>query len=169
AGVDCSDHEVNIKILLDGVVAAGDMTVKQRDLLLAEMTDDVAALVLRDNYDQTAALANAKAQAASMADVHLRYMRKLEHAGQLDRELERLPSEEELELRMAAGAGLTTPEFAVLLAYTKIVVYQDLLASDVPEDPYLSQALPRYFPAALRERFPEQFERHPLRREIIAT
>src|SRR6202011_4140754 len=105
AGVDCSDHEVNIKILLDGVVAAGDMTVKQRDLLLAEMTDDVAALVLRDNYDQTAALANAKAQAAGMADVHARYIQHLEQAGKLDRELERLPSDEALEERMAAGVG----------------------------------------------------------------
>src|SRR6202011_3961292 len=111
AGVDCSDHEVNIKILLDGVVAAGDMTVKQRDLLLAEMTDDVAALVLRDNYDQTATLANAKAQAAGMADVHLRYIRSLEQTGQLDRGLEQLPSDEEFEERMAAGKGLTTPEF----------------------------------------------------------
>ncbi len=169
AGVECSDHEVNIKILLDAVVADGDMTVKQRDRLMADMTDDVAALVLRDNYDQTGALANAKAQAGSMADVHLRYIRALELAGKLDRALEFLPSDEAFEERMAAGAGLTTPEFAVLLAYTKIVVYRDVLASDVPEDPWLSQALTGYFPAALQDRFSDRFQRHPLRREIIAT
>jgi glutamate dehydrogenase len=169
AGVDCSDHEVNIKILLNSVVADGEMTLKQRDRLLAEMTDEVAALVLRDNYEQTQALGNAKAQSVGMADVHARYIRSLEQAGKLDRELERLPSDEALEARMAAGMGLTTPEFAVLLAYTKIGVYQDLVASDVPEDPYLGQALQQYFPAHLGERFADHLARHPLRREIIAT
>src|SRR5579859_5391809 len=169
AGVDSPDHEVNIKILLDAVVADGDMTLKQRNLLLADMTDEVAGLVLRDNFEQTRALGRAKAQAASMVDVHARYIRSLEHAGGLDRELEYLPSEEALAERAAKGGGLTTPEFAILLAYTKILAYESLLASDVPDDPYFAGELARYFPAALRERFAGQLQRHSLRREIVAN
>src|SRR5581483_8368040 len=133
AGVDCSDHEVNIKILLDTVVADGEMTVRQRDRLLAEMTDEVAAMVLRDNYDQTGALAVARAQAAAMVDVHARYLRKLESEGSLDRAIEFLPSDDVLAQRRSAGTGLTTPEFAVLLAYTKLDVSHRLLASDACE------------------------------------
>jgi glutamate dehydrogenase len=169
AGVDCSDHEVNIKVLLDRVVADGDLTVKQRNQLLDTMTDEVAALVLRDNVAQTRALANAKAEAASMIDVHARYIRFLEQQGKLDRSLERLPSDEQIEERVAAGRGLVTPEFAVLLAYTKILACEDLRGSDLPDDPYMSGYLAGYFPSALRERFPEQIRDHPLRREIIAT
>ncbi|MGQ0550199.1 MAG: NAD-glutamate dehydrogenase [Armatimonadota bacterium] len=169
AGVDCSDHEVNIKILLDAVVTAGDMTAKQRNALLAEMTDEVAELVLRDNIGQTRALANARAQAASMLDVHGRYIVSLEQAGRLDRAIEFLPDTEALAERKAAGLGLTTPELAVLLAYTKIVLFDDVLASDVPEDPHLSSELERYFPTPLRDRFRGQMQSHRLRREIIAT
>ena len=135
AGVDCSDHEVDIKILLDAVVADGDLTVKQRNTLLEEMTDDVAHLVLRDNYRQTQALSNAAAQALPMVDVHVRYMRWLEQAGRLDRDLEGLPSDEALAERKAAGEGLTSPEFAVLLAYTKIELYEELWRAGSPRIP----------------------------------
>jgi glutamate dehydrogenase len=169
AGVDCSDHEVNIKILLDSIVESGDMTEKQRNELLAEMTEEVAQLVLRDNYQQTQALSNAVTQATSMADVHARYIRTLEHSGRLNRELEFLPGEEELAERKSNDAGLTAPEFAVLLAYTKITFYGELLESDVMEDSYLSSELERYFPTPLLERFRDRLEDHRLRRELTAT
>jgi glutamate dehydrogenase len=169
AGVDCSDHEVNIKILLDAIVADGDLTQKQRNELLAEMEDDVARLVLRDNYEQAQAISRSAALAASMVEVHERYIRALEQSGVLNRELEYLPSDEVLGDRKAAGGGLTTPEFAILLSYSKIALSEDLLASDLADDAYLSTELERYFPALLRERFGPQLQRHPLRREIIVS
>jgi glutamate dehydrogenase len=169
AGVDTSDHEVNIKILLDSIVESGDMTGKQRNELLTEMTEEVGQLVLRDNYQQTQALSNSVAQAASMVDVHARYIRALEHSGRLNRELEFLPSEEDLAERKSNDMGLTAPEFAILLAYTKITLYRELLDSDVTEDPYLSGELERYFPTPLRERFRDRMREHRLRREITAT
>jgi glutamate dehydrogenase len=169
AGVDCSDHEVNIKILLDTIVADGDLTGKQRNAILAEMGDEVSALVLRDNYEQTQAISTSTAQAASMIEVHERYVRSLEQSGTLNRELEFLPTDEGFDEREAAGGGLTPPEFATLLSHTKISLAQELLASDLPEDPYLSSELERYFPTRLREEFGVQLQRHPLRREIIAS
>jgi glutamate dehydrogenase len=169
AGVDCSDHEVNIKILLDRVVADGDLTGKQRDTLLVEMTDEVAELVLRDNRAQTRALYNATAQAGAMLEVHVRYLRALERWGRLNRTLEFLPTDDELAERAAAGRGLVMPEFAVLLAYSKIWIYDELLASDLPDDAFLSAELANYFPAALRNRYADRLPDHPLRREIIAT
>jgi glutamate dehydrogenase len=169
AGVDCSDHEVNIKILLDSIVADGDLTEKQRNALLAEMGDEVAALVLRDNYEQAQAISTSAAQASSMVEVHQRYIRSLEQSGILNRELEFLPSEEVLDEREAAGRGLTTPEFAIVLSYTKIALSEELLASDLPEDPGFSSELERYFPTHLRERFGPRLTRHPLRREIVAS
>ena len=169
AGVDCSDHEVNIKILLDTIVADGDLTGKQRNAILAEMADEVAALVLRDNYEQTQAISSSTAQAASMVEVHVRFVRGLEQAGTLNRELEALPTEEGFDEREAAGGGLTAPEFATLLSHTKIALAQELLASDLPEDPYLSTELERYFPARLGQQFGAQLQRHPLRREIIVS
>ena len=169
AGVDCSDHEVNIKILLDSVVENGDMTEKQRNELLVEMTDEVGQLVLHDNYEQTRAVSNALALAHAMIDVHVRYIAALEQAGSLNRELEFLPSNEVLAERRSQGKGLTAPEFSILLSYTKITLYRRLLASDLPEDPYLSDELERYFPSPLRERFSEQMREHRLRREITAT
>ncbi len=169
AGVDTSDHEVNIKILLDAVVEAGDMTEKQRNELLAGMTEEVGNLVLRDNYQQTQAISHAEAQAHSMVDVHARYIHALEHAGRLNRELEFLPDGETLGERKSEGGGLTAPELAILLSYTKITLYQQLLDSDAPEDPYLSRELERYFPTPLRERFAEQIHEHRLHREITAT
>jgi glutamate dehydrogenase len=169
AGVDCSDHEVNIKILLDAIVAEGDLTGKQRNELLGEMTDEVGELVLRDNYDQAQAISSSVAQAGSMAEVHERYVRSLEQSGVLSRELEFLPSIEAFEERAAAGGGLTAPEFAILLSHTKIALSRALLGSDLPDDPHLASELALYFPTRLRERFPEQLQRHSLRREIIAT
>ncbi|HZY66106.1 MAG TPA: NAD-glutamate dehydrogenase, partial [Rubrobacteraceae bacterium] len=169
AGVDCSDHEVNIKVLLDAVVKNGDMTGKQRNELLAEMTEEVGGLVLRNNYEQTQAIDNSLAQASSMADVHARYIRFLEDAGLLDRGLEFLPGEEALADRKSEGLGLVAPEIAILLSYTKIMLYGQLLDSDAPEDAYLSEELERYFPTPLRERFREQMKEHRLRRQIIAT
>jgi glutamate dehydrogenase len=169
AGVDCSDHEVNIKILLDARVRSDDLTRKQRDRLLAEMTDEVAELVLANNRAQTEAISNSVANAASMIEVHRRYLRRLEQAGELDRELEFLPGDEELVERRNEGRGLDRPEFAVLLAYTKTLLYDELLATDVPDDPWLSRELARYFPSALRTEFAEDMEDHRLRREIVVT
>jgi glutamate dehydrogenase len=169
AGVNCSDHEVNIKILLDRVVRDGDLTDKQRDALLATMTDDIAAQVLGDNDGQTRALSISVAQTAAMADVHVRYLDTLERAGGLDRSLERLPSGDELRDRAHVSRGLTMPEFAVVLAYTKIALFGELLASDVLEDPFLGRELEQYFPEVLRSRYADQIREHPLRREIIAT
>jgi len=169
AGVDTSDHEVNIKILLDRVVQEGGLTAQQRDELLAEMTEEVAGLVLRDNYGQNVALAGSLAQASSMLHVHARYLRWLERKGRLDRALEFLPSERQISERRQAGLGLTQPELAVLLAYTKIDLEDELAGSDVPEDPYLHRELFGYFPSPLREPFQAQIEQHPLRRQIITT
>jgi glutamate dehydrogenase len=165
AGVDCSDHEVNIKILLGGVVADGDMTEKQRNELLAEMTDDVARLVLRNNYRQTQAISLATSQASSMLGVHSRLIQHLEQTGRLRRELAALPSEEII----AERGGLVAPELAVLLAYAKIELFDALVASDLPDDPYMANELVRYFPRVLSERFRERMDSHRLRRELIAT
>src|SRR6266545_4517333 len=169
AGVDCSDHEVNIKILLDAIVADGDLTEKQRNALLAEMAEEVGDLVLRDNYEQTQSISTSVTQAASMVDVHARYIKSLEQARKLDPELEFLPDDETLTERKAAGQGLTAPEFAILLSYTKIALYEELLASDLPDDPHLTGELERYFPVAVRQRFRTRLARHPLRREIVAA
>jgi glutamate dehydrogenase len=168
-GVDCSDREVNIKILLDTVVESGDLTEKQRNELLVEMTDDVAALVLQDNYEQAETLSLAVANAASMVDVHQRFLRFLESRRSLDRELEALPDDEEIDERKRADGGLTRPEFAAVLAHSKIDLNEALLDSNVPEDPYLSDELERYFPAPLPERFGEQIRSHRLARQIVAT
>ncbi|MCA1728288.1 MAG: NAD-glutamate dehydrogenase [Actinobacteria bacterium] len=169
AGVDCSDHEVNIKILLDAIVENGDMTVKQRNELLSRMTEEVGQLVLRDNYQQTQAIDHAVDLAHPMVDVHARYIYALAQSGRLNRELEFLPSEEALGERRSNDMGLTAPELAILLSYTKITLYKELLASDAPEDPFLSGELEQYFPTLLRERFREQMREHRLHREITAT
>jgi glutamate dehydrogenase len=169
AGVDCSDHEVNIKILLDSVVAAGDLTAKQRDELLEAMADEVATQVLEHNDGNTLALSIAATGAASLADVHARYITDLEATGRIDRELEYLPSAEEMAERIAHNQGLTTPEFAVLLAHTKLMLSDAVVLSDLPDDPYLEPVLAHYFPHQLPERYRQQMLAHPLRREIIAT
>jgi glutamate dehydrogenase len=167
--VDASDHEVNIKILLNAVVADGDMTVKQRNVLLAEMTDEVGALVLRNNYAQNVALANGMAQAGDMLHVQQRYLRKLVRDGFLDRSLEFLPTDRQIRERLGAGQGLTQPELSVLLAYTKITIADELIATGLPDDPYLPNLLHAYFPHALRESFTGQIDNHALHREIVTT
>ncbi len=169
AGVDTSDHEVNIKILLDTVVADGDLTEKQRNDIIASMTDEVAGLVLKSNYRQNIALANATAQAPALMHVHQDWVRRLEKQGLLDRELEFLPSVAEFRRRKADGRGLTSPELSVLIAYTKIVLEADLLETSLPDDPFLAHKLASYFPKAIQERFAEQIQSHQLRREIITT
>jgi glutamate dehydrogenase len=169
AGVDTSDHEVNIKVLLDRVVASGDLTEKQRNAVLAQMTDEVAALVLRDNYEQNVALGNAAANAVPLLHVHESWMKKLESRGFINRTLEGLPTSREVARRLDRNEGLSTPELSVLLAWTKIVLADELLASDLPEDPYLDLDLRAYFPAPIREGFADRIVEHPLRREIIVT
>ena len=167
--MDASDHEVNIKILLNSVVGDGDMTVKQRNKLLAEMTDEVGALVLRNNYAQNIALANSMTQAASLLPAQQRFMRRLEREGHLDRALEFLPTDRQIRERLVAGTGLTQPETSVLLAYTKITAAEELIATGLPDDPYLRSLLHAYFPKALHERFTAQVDGHALHREIITT
>ena len=169
AGVSTSDHEVNIKILLSLVMAAGELTEKQRNTLLAEMTDEVAVHVLRDNYSQTQWLSISGRQAFEQLDAQQRFIRYLEKAGRLNRKIEFLPSNEEIAERRAKQLGLTSPERAVLLAYSKIWLFDELLASPLPDDPWVATALTRYFPKALRERYAAYMPKHPLRREIIAT
>ena len=170
AGVNCSDHEVNIKILLGGLVAAGEMTGDERNRLLEQMTSAVGKHVLYGSYTQTQALSIAGAQAVSMLGVHERLIRRLGQVAGLDRELESLPSEKTIVARRSAHRGLVAPELATLIAYAKIHHYVSLLESDLPEDPFLAHDLERYFPEALNtERFRAHMHSHRLRREIIAT
>ena len=169
AGVDTSDHEVNIKILLDRVVADGDLTAKQRNELLASMTDEVAELVLADNYDQNLALANAESLAGALLHVHEDWMRTLETGGLLDRELEDLPTRREVARRRDRREGLSAPELSVLMAYTKIVLADDLLASDLPDDPFFRSELFSYFPHGMKQGYRSQMDDHQLRREIVVT
>ncbi len=169
AGVDTSDHEVNIKILLDGVVRDGELSPADRGRLLMEMTGEVGDLVLKHNYEQNRALAASRAQAAQMLHVHARYIRKLEREGRVDRRLDVLPGDKEIAERRAAGTGLTVPEFSVLLAETKIAAAQEVLASGLPDDPYLRRVLTNYFPVPLRKRYAGRMGSHRLHREIITT
>ncbi|WP_406271828.1 NAD-glutamate dehydrogenase [Nocardia sp. NBC_00881] len=169
AGVDCSDHEVNIKILLDAVVSGGELAVADRNPLLASMTDEVAELVLRDNISQNFRLGMSRADAAGMSSVHGRLINDLEARRGLDRELEALPTDAELARRAADGAGLTSPELANLMAHVKLSLKADLLAGDLLDSAAFASVLPAYFPAPLRERFASAIGRHPLRREIVAT
>jgi glutamate dehydrogenase len=169
AGVNCSDHEVNIKILLDALVDAGDLTTKQRNELLVEMTDGVAEGVLYGSYTQTQAMSLALYQAEGMVDVHERLLDHLEAVAGLHRGIEFLPSEQAINERKIAKLGFTAPELAVIMAYCKIHLYAELLDSDLPEDEYLSHDLERYFPAPLPERYGRTMRGHRLRREIIAT
>ncbi|MBT5079834.1 MAG: NAD-glutamate dehydrogenase [Rhodospirillaceae bacterium] len=169
AGVDCSDHEVNIKVLIDAVVADGEMTDKQRNRLLVEMTDEVGELVLRDNYLQTQSLSVLEQQAPALLESHARYMRDLERDDLLDREVEFLPDDEALADRAADGKGLTRPELSVLLSYAKMELYDKLLASDVTKSEGLVPDLIKYFPRPLRHGQREAILKHRLRPEIIAT
>ena len=169
AGVNCSDVEVNLKILLNGAMRAGEITRAGRDRLLVQMTDEVAGLVLRNNYLQSQALSTGEFQAKERLGESSYVIRALERSGDLNRSLEFLPSEEEIADRRKAGEGLTRPELAITLSYGKIWLYRALIHSNVPEDPYLSAELARYFPAPVQKRFTARLKRHRLRREIIAT
>jgi glutamate dehydrogenase len=169
AGVDTSDHEVNIKILLGAPVKRGELSMEQRNALLASMTDEVGELVLNDNYRQNQAISLMEMMSAPRLGAFGHFIRTLEGQGLLDRAIEFLPSDAELAERKSRGAGLTRPELSVLLSYDKIVVFNQLLESDVPEDPHLSKELVRYFPAALQGKYAADMEQHRLRREIIAT
>ncbi|HEV7471190.1 MAG TPA: NAD-glutamate dehydrogenase [Pseudonocardia sp.] len=169
AGVDCSDHEVNIKILLDRLVAAGGLDRAGRDALLAEMTDEVAELVLADNRAQNAALGVARSHAPEMLAVHGRMIADLVRRRGLDRALEVLPDPEEIAERQRAGEGLSSPELAVLLAHTKLDLKAAILGSDLPDLPEFTDRLAGLLPSALAERFPGAVAAHPLRREIVTT
>jgi glutamate dehydrogenase len=169
AGVDTSDHEVNIKILLDQAVASGSLAAEEREPLLASMAADVTSLVLRDNYLQGEALSLAEARGVASLDRQARMMRELERSGRLDCALEFLPDDETLAARAAQGRGLVRPELAVLLAYGKMALDEELLASGLPDAPVLAEELRCYFPAAVRDGLGAQIAAHPLRREIVAT
>ena len=168
AGVDTSDHEVNIKILTGAAERAGALAPADRDGLLASMTDDVAAHVLQHNYDQTLALSLLQAEGAAALDGQSRFMTRLEATGRLDRALEGLPDAEVLAERARLDKGLTRPELAVLLAYGKLDLCDDIVASSAPDDAWFLRLLEGYFPKGF-DRFESQMKRHRLRREIIAT
>ncbi len=169
AGVNSSDHEVNIKILVDAAVAQGRLSQDGRNQLLVDMTESVAENVLYASYTQTQAISLAVAQAAPMIDVHRRVIRRLEQVAGLDRELEFLPSEDAISERKAAQKGLVAPELALVMAYVKVYIYSRLLDSDLPEDEHLFEDLEGYFPPPLRRPYCDLMRVHPLRREIIAT
>jgi glutamate dehydrogenase len=169
AGVNCSDHEVNLKILLDAAVANGEMTTAERDELLAALTDAVANHVLGESYAQALALSLERLQAPFLLDLHARLIDDLDRRGQLDRELEELPSEAGIRERKATNQGLTGPELSVLFAHAKITLHADLLESNLPEDAYLRSDFVDSLPASLRERFQPHMRHHRLRREIITT
>ena len=169
AGVDCSDHEVNIKILLNQVMRAGQLEMDERNRLLADMKEEVSVLVVRSNYLQTQAISMMEKLSGPRLGAKQHFISVLEQEGQLDRELEGLPDDEQLLERRNRGLGLTRPELSVLLSFSKIRLYSQLLASDIPEDPFLAQELQNYFPVPLRERYSGFMQRHRLRRELIAT
>lgn len=169
AGVDCSDHEVNIKILLGQIVASGEMTLKQRNRLLAEMTDEVAELVLADNYAQTQSISMVFSEAPMRLNEHSRFIDYLESKERLNRELEYLPNKKMIAERQANGKGLTKPEVSVLLAYSKMTYFDALINSDIPDDPFLESELLDYFPDVLGERYSKEMLNHQLKREIISS
>jgi glutamate dehydrogenase len=169
AGVDTSDHEVNIKILLNDAVQREELTLDQRNALLAEMTDEVGRLVLTDNYRQNQAITVMEYMSAQRLGSNAHFIRVLESEGLLDRQIEFLPSDAELAERKARHQGMTRPELSVLLSYSKLKLFEQLLDSDVPEDAFLSKELVRYFPEPLQAKYAEHMQRHRLKREIIAT
>ncbi|MCZ9880679.1 NAD-glutamate dehydrogenase [Arthrobacter sp. B2a2-09] len=169
AGVDCSDHEVNIKIFIDRMIAAGKMGPAERAGFLRSLTDEVSRLVLANNRDQNVLLFNDRHQALELSPGFERIMDWLENAADLDRGLEGLPSTEQLQDRLRAGTGLTAPELSVLAAYAKIELAKELTASDLADDPWFKRILRGYFPRQLSERFDAELDSHPLRRQIICT
>jgi glutamate dehydrogenase len=169
AGVDCSDHEVNIKIILEKEMGKGRLDEKKRNILLANMTDEIADFVLLDNYNQALAMGFSCAHANHYSSLYQEYIRDLEVYADLDRVVEYLPNDKTLLERKAAGKGLTRPEMAVLLAYTKIHIKNELLKSNLPENPYFNEVLEAAFPPMLNRYFGKKLQKHRLRREIIAT
>ena len=169
AGVDCSDHEVNIKILIDALVSTGKVQPEDRTNLLLSMTDEVGDLVLVDNKDQNDLMGTSRANAASLLSVHARQIKDLEAERGLNRELEALPSEKEIRRRAEAGIGLTSPELSTLMAHVKLDLKDQVLASELPDQEVFAARLPRYFPTRLRDEFGPEIRSHQLRREIITT
>lgn len=169
AGVDCSDHEVNIKVLLEQLVTRGELKEDERNALLEEMTDEVGQLVLTDNYRQNAVLGVSRAHAGPMLSVHRRLVAALEEKGALDRELEALPSEAEFAAREKSGEGLSSPELATLLAHVKLDLKDEILDSDLPDADVFARRLPEYFPTPLRRDFAAEIAKHPLNRQITTT
>ncbi|MBI3716009.1 MAG: NAD-glutamate dehydrogenase [Betaproteobacteria bacterium] len=169
AGVDCSDHEVNIKILLGAAIDSGLLKENDRNALLAEMTDEVGALVLKDNYFQTQSLSVSGIRGEKLLDAQARLIKHLEKAGRLNRAVEFLPSDEDIAQRREHKKGLTSPERAVLLAYSKMELFDELVAGDLIDDEYVAEALVGYFPKPLQQRFRQAMPAHPLKREIVAT
>ncbi|NBX04407.1 MAG: NAD-glutamate dehydrogenase, partial [Alphaproteobacteria bacterium] len=169
AGVDCSDHEVNIKIFLNRILQNGGLTLENRNALLAEMQDEVARLVLRDNYEHARILSSVLASSQDGLAVQIRLLRELEREGHLNRAIEFLPDDKTLKARHAAGLGLTGPECAVLMAYSKTVIKKSLLSSSLPDEPYFFSYFQRAFPKVMAERYGDRMKQHPLYREIVAT
>ncbi|PXX05969.1 NAD-glutamate dehydrogenase [Mycolicibacterium moriokaense] len=169
AGVDCSDHEVNIKILIDSLVTAGKVRAEDRTALLVSMTDEVGTLVLVDNEDQNDLMGTSRANAASLLPVHARMIKDFVKDHGLNRELEALPSEKEIRRRTDAGIGLTSPELATMMAHVKLNLKHELLASDLPDQEVFASRLPWYFPSNLRDEFASEIRHHQLRREIVTT
>ncbi len=169
AGVDTSDHEVNIKIALQPLLADGELTIEQRDTFLASMTDEVGQLVLADNIAQNQLLGMSRQHADLMLSVHARLIDELIAAGRLDRKLEFLPSNTEIGQRIAGGEGLSSPELSVLIAYVKSSLATEMAASDLPDLPAFADTLPDYFPSAMRTKYAAAIEAHPLRRNIVTT
>ena len=168
AGVDCSDHEVNIKILVDSLVSAARLESDRRTELLASMTDEVSRLVLADNSDQNDLMGTSRANAPSLLNVHARQILALEQRG-LNRELEALPADKEIRRRQEVGVGLSSPELATLMAHVKLTLKDDVLASDLPDQEAFAARLPHYFPAELRRDYTPEIRAHQLRREIVTT
>ena len=169
AGVDCSDHEVNIKILIDSLVTAGKVGVDERTDLLMSMTDEVGRLVLADNIDQNDLMGTSRINSASLLPVHSRQIKELVAERDLNRELEALPSEKEIVRRREIGIGLTSPELATLMAHVKLALKDDVLRTDLPDQEVFAARIPQYFPVELRDRFVADIRAHQLRREIVTT
>lgn len=168
-GVDCSDHEVNIKILLNEIIANGDLTQKQRNQLLADMTNNVTQLVLRNNYRQTQAISVAHSESLARSAEYRRFMVSLQNAGRLNRKLEFLPNDDALLERQTQGKGLTRPELAVLISYAKAMLKEDLAVADIAQDPYIVNFIEGAFPEKICQQYPQPLRQHRLRREIVAT
>lgn len=169
AGVDCSDHEVNIKILLNRELTKGTITEKRRNQILASLTDEVAKHVLNDNYEQALAMSISTDHGARHVSLYQIYLQELEKKGIINRAVEFLPDNKTIMDRKAAGLGLTSPELAVLLAYSKIQVKKEILESEVPDEPYFNKYIESAIPLTLCKKFSAELQKHPLRREIIAT